>query len=601
MKRFYIKFFVGFIFLSSLLYFSIWWFFAGVAMLGVLTFYHFYRLRIQAYEASLEEMELKIDSLQTQLDRSLLREDKAVKETAQVRQLKDKLLYSMSHEIRTPMNGVLGMAQLITGTPLTEEQKEYIDTIRSSGQSLLTTVNSILASDILNNSKLEQLHKTKDNTDFDLRDTVEETIVMFSEKASNAGLELLFEINEDVPLQLNGDNRRLREILMNLLENAIKFTPHGEVILTVQSLSDDFNRPVLRFEVKDTGIGIAEEQLKKLFYSAPGREFYGGEKKSAPGLVVCRKKAEMLGGKIEVQSKPGFGSTFVFTVPMSLRSSQEQNVQQNIIRGFAGRRVLIVDDNQSSRNILSRQLQAWNMLPQCSASGEQAIEILERNSQFDLLIADQAMPQMNGLQLASIVKNKFPQVKALLLATAANEVNKQEQELFSAVMIKPVRQQVLRDHIYAAMREPTREIKTEASLQENILPATSNLRILLAEDNLINQKIAVKLLGKQGYQPAVASNGKEAVEMWSRGQFNMILMDVQMPEMDGLDATRLIRSRPNDQPVIIAMTANVLQGDRDACIQAGMDDYISKPVNPDELYRQLEKWSMIIEQRRKTA
>ncbi len=592
---------MGFIFLSSLLYFSIWWFFAGVAMLGVLTFYHFYRLRIQAYEASLEEMELKIDSLQTQLDRSLLREDKAVKETAQVRQLKEKLLYSMSHEIRTPMNGVLGMAQLITGTPLTEEQKEYIDTIRSSGQSLLTTVNSILASDILNNSKLEQLHKTKDNTDFDLRDTVEETIVMFSEKASNAGLELLFEINEDVPLQLNGDNRRLREILMNLLENAIKFTPHGEVILTVQSLSDNFNRPVLRFEVKDTGIGIAEEQLKKLFYSAPGREFYGGEKKSAPGLVVCRKKAEMLGGKIEVQSKPGFGSTFVFTVPMSLRSSQEQNVQQNIIRGFAGRRVLIVDDNQSSRNILSRQLQAWNMLPQCSASGEQAIEILERNSQFDLLIADQAMPQMNGLQLASIVKNKFPQVKALLLATAANEVNKQEQELFSAVMIKPVRQQVLRDHIYAAMREPKREIKTEASLQENILPATRNLQILLAEDNLINQKIAVKLLGKQGYQPAIASNGKEAVEMWSRGQFNMILMDVQMPEMDGLDATRLIRSRPNDQPVIIAMTANVLQGDRDACIQAGMDDYISKPVNPDELYRQLEKWSMIIEQRRKTA
>ncbi len=592
---------MGFIFLSSLLYFSIWWFFAGVAMLGVLTFYHFYRLRIQAYEASLEEMELKIDSLQTQLDRSLLREDKAVKETAQVRQLKEKLLYSMSHEIRTPMNGVLGMAQLITGTPLTEEQKEYIDTIRSSGQSLLATVNSILASDILNNSKLEQLHKTKDNTDFDLRDTVEETIVLFSEKAANAGLELLFEINEDVPLQLNGDNRRLREILMNLLENAIKFTPHGEVILTVQSLNNDINRPVLRFEVKDTGIGIAEEQLKKLFYSAPGREFYGGEKKSASGLVVCRKKAEMLGGKIEVQSKPGFGSTFVFTVPMSLRSSQEQNVQQNIIRGFAGRRVLIVDDNQSSRNILSRQLQAWNMLPQCSISGEQAIEILERNSQYDLLIADQAMPQMNGLQLARIVKNKFQYVKILLLAAAGNEAYLQEQELFSAVMTKPVRQQVLRDNIYAAIREPSREIKAETGLQENILPATSNLRILLAEDNLINQKIAVKILGKQGYEPAIASNGKEAVEMWSRGQYNMILMDVQMPEMDGLDATRLIRSRPNDQPVIIAMTANVLQGDRDACIQAGMDDYISKPVNPEELYRQLEKWSMIIEQRRKTA
>ncbi len=592
---------MGFIFLSSLLYFSIWWFFAGVAMLGVLTFYHFYRLRIQAYEASLEEMELKIDSLQTQLDRSLLREDKAVKETAQVRQLKEKLLYSMSHEIRTPMNGVLGMAQLITGTPLTEEQKEYIDTIRSSGQSLLATVNSILASDILNNSKLEQLHKTKDNTDFDLRDTVEETIVLFSEKAANAGLELLFEINEDVPLQLNGDNRRLREILMNLLENAIKFTPHGEVILTVQSLNNDINRPVLRFEVKDTGIGIAEEQLKKLFYSAPGREFYGGEKKSASGLVVCRKKAEMLGGKIEVQSKPGFGSTFVFTVPMSLRSSQEQNVQQNIIRGFAGRRVLIVDDNQSSRNILSRQLQTWNMLPQCSVSGEQAIEILERNSQYDLLIADQAMPQMNGLQLARIVKNKFQYVKILLLAAAGNEAYLQEQELFSAVMTKPVRQQVLRDNIYAAIREPSREIKAETGLQENILPATSNLRILLAEDNLINQKIAVKILGKQGYEPAIASNGKEAVEMWSRGQYNMILMDVQMPEMDGLDATRLIRSRPNDQPVIIAMTANVLQGDRDACIQAGMDDYISKPVNPEELYRQLEKWSMIIEQRRKTA
>lgn len=592
---------MGFIFLSSLLYFSIGWFLGGVAMLGLLTFYHFYQLRLKAYETSVEEMELKIDSLQTQLDRSLLREDKAVKETAQVRQLKEKLLYSMSHEIRTPMNGVLGMAQLLTGTALTEEQKEYLDTIRSSGQSLLTTVNSILASDILNNSKLEQLHKAKDNTDFDLRDTVEETMGMFSEKAATTGLELLFEINEDVPLQLSGDNKRLREILMNLLENAIKFTPHGEVVLTVQSLNNDINRPVLRFEIKDTGIGIEDEQLKKLFYTAPGREFYGGEKKSTSGLVVCRKKAEMLGGKIEVQSKPGFGSTFIFTVPLSLRSSQDQDVQQNIIRGFAGRRVLIVDDNQSSRNILSRQLQAWNMLPQCSASGEQALEMLERNSQFEVLITDQAMPHVNGLQLARIVKNKFPHIKVLLLATAGNELDKQEQELFSAVMTKPVRQQVLRDNIYAAISEPPREIKAEPGNQENILPGANNLRILLAEDNLINQKIAVKLLGKQGYEPAIANNGKEAVEMWSRGQYNIILMDVQMPEMDGLDATRLIRSRPNDQPVIIAMTANVLQGDRDACIQAGMDDYISKPVNPEELYRQLEKWSMVIEQRRKTA
>src|SRR5687767_13121761 len=315
MKRFYIIFFAGFIVLSALLYFSDWWFLGAVGVIIVFTTYHFYNIKLKSFGATIEELESNMEVLQQQLDRSLLKEEKATKEVKQIRAIKQELLTALNHEIRTPMNGVLGTSLLLADTALTNEQKEYIDTIRSSGHSLLATVNGMLVNDILDYSKLERKDKKLQNIDFNLRDTVEEVVNMFATTATNKRVELLNDIDENVPSQLSGDNKRLREVLMNLIENAVKFTHSGQVLVHVQSLNTEDKQPILSFAIEDTGIGIPVDQMKQLFYELPRRGFDSDNMKSGHGLVVCRKYAELMGGKIEVKSQPGAGSIFTFTVP----------------------------------------------------------------------------------------------------------------------------------------------------------------------------------------------------------------------------------------------------------------------------------------------
>ncbi len=595
MKKFYIIFFIGFVVLSTLLYLSIWWFVGGAAIIAAATIYHFYNAKLKASDASIEELESQVEELQAQLDRSLLKEEKASREAVQIRHAKQELLTVISHEIRTPMNGVLGMSLLLADTVLTKEQKEYNDTIRNSGQGLLKTVNDILVNDILDYSKLEKKGKKLEAIDFDLRDTVEEVLNLFANKAGKNGIDLLYQIEQNVPLQLQGDNKRLREVLMNLIENAVKFTEEGEVLVTISSLEKDNSDIKLRFEIKDSGAGIAEDRLSQLFYGQTGKEFSRDNERATVGLVMSRKQVELMGGTIDVASKLGEGSTFIFELPFVSGKTILTDEKKDAIANLADKKALIVDDNLSSANLLEAQLKKWNINCTTADSGMKALELLESNS-FDFVLTDSDMPQLNGLQLTKLIKNKYSKLPVIILNTASNEIQKQDELLFAAMVPKPVRLHVLMNSLLTIFNKPILNNQQEETKMENNFAAKFPLKILIAEDNLINQKIAMKILTKLGYNPSIANNGGEAFESCTKEQWDIILMDVQMPVMDGLEATRKIRSDLNFQPIIMAMTANVLQGDRDACLQAGMNDYISKPINLDELIGRLEKWSTVIKE-----
>ena len=601
MKKFYIFFSAGFILLSILLYLSIWWFLGGVAIIVILTIYHFYSARLKAMDASIEDLETQVDELQIQLDRSIFKEEKATKEAGQIRQIKQELLTIVSHEIRTPMNGVLGMSLLLADTPLTGEQKEYVDTIRKSGESLLGTVNEILVKDILDFSKLDGKNKKLERIDFELRDTIEEVLMMFVSKAGKNNTELLCDIDQNVPMQLLGDSKKLRKILMNLIENAVKFTHRGEVLIKVHL--DEKNSgtdSVIIFEIQDSGVGISSQQMKQLFYDNTGSEFQNDTEQSGRGLIISRKLVELMNGTIEVKSKQDEGSTFTFTIPFQINSKATHNdLASDSLQKFEGKHVLVIDDSLASRSVLSKQLKNWKMIPLSAASGAEAMEIISQHSSFDLILMDNLALPFDSIQLGRAIKNKFPQTPVFLLNPSGNELDKQSITLFSGVITKPVRKHLLQDEILSVLNAGTTGNKTETENQEQNFSEQFPLKILIAEDNLINQKIAIKILTKLGYQPKVAANGELAFEMSMAEKFDIVLMDVQMPVMDGLEATRMIRSKLEVQPVIMAMTANVMQGDRDLCMQAGMDDYISKPIVLDELLSHLKKWSLAIKERNK--
>ena len=601
MKKIYLLFFALPVLFISLMYLPIWWFIGAVVAILVFIMYSFYASLLKAGKIKNEEMELRVEQLHTHLDHSILKEQKASKDAEQVRQSKQQLLGIIGHEIRTPLNGVMGMALLLEDTPLTNEQQEYIKTIRGCGESLLTTVNDLLVNDILDFSKLQQEGMKLEYKDFNLRDCVEEVLEMFAGKAGKAGLDLMYYIDADVTEQIIGDSKRLRQLLMNLVENAVKFTPHGEVFVGIHSLNNaGGNHPQLNFEVRDTGIGMANNQVKQLFNGIPGKEFKkeDGTESSGLGLVISRKLVELMGGHIEVKSEPGQGSTFNFIIPVipSLKSTRNHAQHDNMVN-LEGKHILIVDDNSTSRTILMKQMQSWKMLPVCADSGKQALEILSKNNGFSLVLADMTMPEMDGMQLTKLIRNQYPAIPVILMNQAGDEQYKQESGLFASVLTKPIRQFMLRDHILGIFLDIDKKNNAGPSLSGDF-SAQYPLRILIAEDNLINQKIAIKILTKLGYQPALANNGKEVMEKVAQENYDIILMDVQMPEMNGLEATRMIRICLEIQPIIIAMTANTMQGDRDDCIQAGMDDYMSKPIELKELLSQLEKWSIVIRNKR---
>lgn len=517
--------------------------------------------------------------------------EKARREAEQANKAKSIFLATMSHEIRTPMNGVLGMAALLGETAQTPEQQEYTDTIRSSGEALLTVIN-----DILDFSKIESGNLELDNHAFDLRNCIEEVMDVFAARASQKGLDLVYQIDYQIPAQIVGDSHRLRQILLNLISNAMKFTHQGEIFVSVSLLKMDSNKLELAFHVRDTGIGIPKDKLSRLFKafsqvdSSTTRK-YGG---TGLGLVISERLVQLMGGTISVESESGVGTVFTFTISTGVSyTSLRQYVHFNT-SGNEGKKVLVIDDNMTNLTILKGQLEQWMLIPVLASSGKEALEILGRREHFDLIITDMQMPDLDGLQLSQQIKAKYS-IPIILLSSIGDESKRKQAGLFSAVLNKPVKQQQLSRVVQAALRPeaaasgPIEESKAKQMLSSDFA-GKYPLRILLAEDNVVNQKLTLRILHKLGYQDVdIAQTGLDAIEKFNEKFYEVILMDVQMPEMDGLEATRLIRLKQYQQPVIISMTANAMQDDKEKCIQAGMDGYISKPINLEELVESLIK------------
>lgn len=532
----------------------------------------------------------------------------AAKDAAdQASQVKGEFLANMSHELRTPMNAVIGMTSLLSYTSLTPQQQDFVDTIRSSGEALLCLIN-----DILDFSKIEAGKLDIEEQPFHLKTCIEDALKLVAPRAFGKGLELAYLAAPEIPCGIIGDVTRLRQVLVNLLSNAVKFTESGEVIVHVKDVTpvgtfdaenlDQDRSPthLLQFSVQDTGIGIPQDRMARLFKSfsqvdTSTTRKYGG---TGLGLAISQRLCELMEGRIWVESEVGVGSTFFFTIATRVAADIDYSPHL-VLDKLKGKRILIVDDNRTNRKILTLLAEVWGMHPQAESGGLAAIERLQQDPEFDVAVIDMQMPQMDGLTLAKHIRRleTCQNLPLIMLSSLGVEAitTPTDKNNFFAILNKPIQEKQLNEILVRAMTQSTDQVVTVTESVDSLPdPSPQSLRILLAEDVVVNQKVALLILKHMGYEADIANNGVEVLEALHRQPYDVVLMDLQMPEMDGLTAARNIQASypPETQPHIIALTANAMQGDREKCLEAGMHDYVSKPICGEDLKAALDRYQV---------